>query len=137
MHKGDLQLILVHIVGTTIWQLSKVNEKGILKPKRNKSFWLKEASRVMKRNPPLRTNINESKLESKRAESIYDVALNDFPNGLLRNNGVKDRLYFDATVLGKRYHSVDQYGAHRSKDGATISLVDKSLAEVNDRLFQT
>ena len=34
-------------------------------------------------------------------------------------------------------YSEDRYGAHRSKDGATISLVDKSLAEVNDRLFQT
>ena len=70
-------------------------------------------------------------------KSIYDVTLNDFLNGLLRNNGVKNRLYFDATVLGKRYHSEDRYGAHRSKDGATIGLVDKSLAEVNDRLFQT
>ena len=87
--------------------------------------------------PPLRTNINESKLESKCAESIYVVALNDFLNRLLRNNGVKNRLYFDTTVLGKRYHSEDRYGAHRSKDGATISLVDKSLAEVNEGLFQT
>ena len=67
---------------------------------------------------------------------MYDVALNDILNGLLKSNGVKNRLYFDATVLGKRYHSEDRYGGHRSKDGATISLIDKSLAEVNDRLFQ-
>ena len=39
-------------------------------------------------------------------------------------------------LSGKRYHLEDQYGAHRSKDGTIISLVDKSLAEVNDRLFQ-
>ena len=62
---------------------------------------------------------------------------NDVLNGLLKSNGVKNRLYFDAIVLGKRYHSEDRYGAHQSKDGTTISLIDKSLAEVNDRLFQT
>ena len=73
--------------------------------------------------------ILRSKLESERAESIYNVALNEVLNGLLKSNGVKNRLYFDATVTGKRYHSEDRYGAHRSKDCATISLVDKSLAD--------
>ena len=64
------------------------------------------------------------------------IGSNDFLNGLLKNNGVKNRLYFDATVLGKRYHSEDLYGAHPSKDGTTISLIDKRIAEVNDRLFR-
>ena len=36
---------------------------------------------------------------------------------------------FDATVTGKRYHSEDRYGAHRSKNGTTVSFIDKSLAD--------
>ena len=118
LHKGDLQLILVRVFGTTIWQLSKVNEKDPLKPKQNKLFWLKEAlaSRGCLNRLPFKNEqrnaiyINESglftlilcsQLQSECAESIYDVALNEVLNGLLKSNGVKNRLYFDATVLGK------------------------------------
>ena len=146
LHKGDLQLILVRVFGTTIWQLSKVNEKDPLKPKQNELFWLKEASAStgcpkwtpFKNEQQNTIYINESrlfalilcfKLESEHADSMYDVALNDILNGLLKSNGVKNRLYFDATVSGKRYHSEDWYGAHRSMDGTTISLIDKSLAD--------
>ena len=53
----------------------------------------------------------------------------------VKNNGVKNRFYFDVTVLVKKYLSEDWYGGHQSKDGTTISLIDKSLAEVNNRLF--
>ena len=143
LHKGDLQLILVCVFGTTIWQLSKINEKDPMKPKQNESFWMKEASafRGAQNRPPFKNEqrntiyINESKLfalilHSKlESESKYDVVLNDVLNRLLKSNGVKNRLHFDATVSCERYHSEDQYGAHRSKDGATISLVDKSLAD--------
>ena len=129
LDKGDLQLILVCVFGTTIWQLSKVNKKDPLKNKQNELFWLKGASASegsLKRTPFKNEQrntiyINESKLfalilcskpESERAESICDVALNDVLNRLLKSSGVTNRLYFDATVLGKRYHSGDRHGAH-------------------------
>ena len=104
-------------------------KKNPLKPKQNELFWLKEASasRGCPNRPPFKNEqqntiyINESglfalilrfKLESECAESIYNVALNNILSRLLKSNGHKNRLYFDATVSGKRYHSEDRYGAH-------------------------
>ena len=106
LHKGDLQLILVHAFGTTIWQLSKVNEKDPLKAKQDpgnaqnrQNEQNEQRNSIYINESWLFTLILRSKLESERAESIYDVALNDVLNGLLKSNGVKNSLYFDATVV--------------------------------------
>ena len=62
------------------------------------SFKNKQQNTIYINKSGLFALILHSKLESECAESIYDVTINDIRKGLLKGNGVKNRLYFDATM---------------------------------------